>query len=171
MDRNVVITGFMGSGKTTTGKLLAERLEAPFVDMDRVIEERMGLTIAEIFGCYGESFFRKQESLLALELSQSAGRVIATGGGTLICDANRRALGHNGTIINLGCTAEEVLRRLQDETDRPLLAGPDRLERTRSLLKARQSTYAAIACQVDTTSLTAEEVVERILDILREQRT
>ncbi|MBI4317306.1 MAG: shikimate kinase [Chloroflexi bacterium] len=169
LSRNVIITGFMGTGKTAVAKLLAQRLHAQCVDMDSLIEERIGLTVTEIFGCYGEKFFRRQEGMLALELAQSSGKVIATGGGTIVCEASRQTLARTGIIINLSCSVEEVLRRLCDKDDRPLLAAVDRLARVQHLLASRQPHYDSIPHQVDTSSLTVEEVVDRIMDILRKQ--
>lgn len=164
-DFNIIISGIMGAGKTQVGNLLAQRLGVLFVDMDQVIEERLGSTVSQIFEVYGESFFREQESLLAAELSRAAPQVIATGGGTLVSEKNRQALAASGVIFNLNCAPEEIVRRLRDKADRPLLQGQDRLTRLQALLEERQPAYSQAHHQIDTTALSVEEVVDRIVSI------
>src|SRR3989338_8038678 len=87
--KNLVLTGFMGTGKSRVGRILADKLKMPFVDMDRVIEQRQGKTIVQIYKDYGEPFFRELEKQLCFELAQKKGQVIATGGGALIPKGNR----------------------------------------------------------------------------------
>ncbi len=169
-DKNIIISGFMGTGKSTVGRVLAERLGWPFVDTDQLIEQRLGMSVGEMFSKYGENFFREKECLLASELAKTTGRVIATGGGTLVSAANLEALSATGLVFNLTCDPEEIVRRLQHLTDRPLLQGSDRLARIEELLVARQAAYASIPFHVDTTPLSVDEVAEHILEICREQQ-
>jgi shikimate kinase/3-dehydroquinate synthase len=164
--RNIVITGFMGVGKSEVGREVARRLGREFVDMDALIEERVGMTIPEIFAQRGEGFFRQQERELCQELAQRHGLVIATGGGALIPDENRQALGANELLVCLNCDVEEVLRRLDQAEDRPLLNVADRRERIETLLAERREAYKRIPHQIDTTGLTAEEVAERVITLL-----
>ena len=166
---NIVITGFMGTGKSEVGREVARRLGWEFVDMDALIEERVGMTIPEIFAQRGEAFFRQQERQLCQELAQRRGLVIATGGGALIPEENRRALGASGPLVCLNCEVEEILRRLAQTEDRPLLNGADRRERIETLLTERRKAYGRIPHQIDTTGLTVKEVAKRVIGLLVER--
>ena len=163
---NVVITGFMGAGKSKVGLEVARRLGRGFVDMDALIEERVGMTIHGIFAQRGEGFFRQQERQLCQELAKRRGLVIATGGGALIPEENRRALGASGLLVCLTCDVGEILRRLAEVEDRPLLDGADRRERIETLLARRREAYGRIPHQIDTTGLTVEEVAGRVIKLL-----
>ncbi|NLD73170.1 MAG: dephospho-CoA kinase, partial [Chloroflexi bacterium] len=105
--RNIIITGFMGTGKSVVARAVAERLGRPLVDMDAVIAERAGKSIPEVFSQHGEATFRHYERLLCEELAQQRGLVIATGGGALVDAENRRLLGSGGLLICLDCAPEE----------------------------------------------------------------
>ena len=166
---NIVITGFMGTGKSKVGLEVARRLGREFVDMDALIEERVGMSISEMFAQRGEGFFRQQERQLCQELAQRRGLVIATGGGALIPEENRRALGTSGLLVCLTCDVEETLRRLAQAEDRPLLDAADRRERIEALLAERREAYSRIPHQIDTTGLTVEEVAERVIKLLGEK--
>jgi len=163
---NLIITGFMGTGKSKVGLEVARRLGREFVDMDALIEQRVGLTIPEIFAQLGEEFFRQQERELCQELAQRRGLVIATGGGALIPEENRQALGTSGLLVCLNCEVEEILRRLAQAEDRPLLDVADRRECIESMLAERREAYGRIPHQIDTTGLTVEEVAERVIGLL-----
>ena len=166
-DKNIVITGFMGVGKSEVGREVARRLGREFVDMDALIEERLGMTISDIFANYGERFFRQQERLLCRELGEKRGLVIATGGGALIPEENRRTLGASGMLVCLTCEVDEILRRLSEAEDRPLLNLADRRARIEALLAKRRWAYGRIPHQIDTTKLTIEEVVERVIELYK----
>jgi shikimate kinase/3-dehydroquinate synthase len=166
---NIVITGFMGTGKTEVGREVARRLGWEFVDMDALIEEQVGMTIPEIFAQRGEGFFRQQERQLCQELAQRRGLVIATGGGALIPEENRRVLGASGLLVCLSCTVEEILQRLAQAEDRPLLDVTDRRERIKTLLAERREAYRRIPHQIDTTALPVEEVAERVIVLLESE--
>ncbi len=159
----------MGTGKSEVGREVARRLGREFVDMDALIEERVGLTIPQIFAQRGEDFFRQQERQLCRELAQRRGLVIATGGGALIPEENRQALGASGLLVCLNCDVEEILRRLAQAEDRPLLDVADRRERIENLLAQRRQAYSRIPHQIDTTGLTVEEVVGRVIELLGEK--
>jgi shikimate kinase/3-dehydroquinate synthase len=163
---NIVITGFMGVGKSEVGREVARRLGREFVDMDALIEQRVGMTIPEIFAQRGEGFFRHQERELCQELAKRHGLVIATGGGALIPDENRQILGANGLLVCLTCDVGEILRRLAQAEDRPLLDVADRREHIETLLAERHEAYKRIPHQIDTTGLTVEEVAERVIMLL-----
>ena len=136
--RNLVLTGFMGAGKTTVGREVALRLGRPFIEMDAEIARRAGKSIPEIFREDGEETFRQMERDLCRELAAREGVVIATGGGALIDEENRRALAGNGCLICLDCEPRELLQRLQHDDGRPMLWADDRAERVRELLQARR---------------------------------
>jgi shikimate kinase len=157
--RNIVLTGFMGTGKTTVGGLIAQQLERSFFDMDAAIEHRTGLTISRIFAAESEPYFRAIERGLCYELALQNNLVIATGGGALIDQTNYRALAKTGLIICLKAAPEIIEARLRASDDRPL-AG-----RWRELLEERQSIYDAMPHQLDTTAKTTEQVAQEIITL------
>lgn len=162
--QNIVITGFMGTGKTTVGRLLAQRLQRRFVDMDILLAERFGKSIAAVFAENGEEAFRSAEAELCNELAAEQALVIGTGGGTLVDEASRTALGASGVLICLTASEETILHRLATATDRPLIAGAEeeRRRRVRSLLGVRRAAYAAIPYQINTDGLDPAAVADRI---------
>ncbi|MDY7041614.1 MAG: 3-dehydroquinate synthase [Chloroflexota bacterium] len=162
----VVVTGFMGTGKTTVGREVARRLVRPFVDMDAEIEARAGKSIPRIFAEDGEAAFRRMETALCQELSTQQGSVIATGGGTPVDPLNRDLMMRSGVVICLTCDVDEILRRLRggDGPNRPLLDVADPRAEIERLLKTRREAYRAIPWQVDTTGLAVEEVAARVLE-------
>ncbi len=124
--RNIVLTGFMASGKTVVGKALAEKLGRKFVDTDHLIEEKCKMTITEIFEKYGEEYFRKVETEVIAEVSLEKGSVIATGGGVVLNGDNIETLRKNATIVNLEPCESVIISRLsQDDGTRPLNKGQD----------------------------------------------
>ena len=166
-DRSIVLTGFMGTGKTSVGQRVAQALGRRFVDMDAVLEQRFGMTIRAYFAAAGEAAFRQAEAALEQELAAQRGLVIATGGGALVPEANRRAFLESVLVILLQCAPATILRRLEGATDRPLLAGADPAARVAQLLQERAAAYAAIPLRLDTTHLSLEEAAERVLRLAR----
>ncbi len=164
---NIILTGFMGTGKTTAGQAVAERLGRWFVDMDAVIERRAGKPVSAIFRDEGEPAFRRLEAELCRELARERNLVIAAGGGALIDEENRRALGESGLLICLAAPVDALLARLEGDADRPLLAGPDRRARVEALLAQRAAAYAAMPHHIDTGGLTVEQTAERIIRLAR----
>ena len=162
---NIILTGFMGTGKTVTGQEVAARLGRPFVDLDDIIVERAGKPIPAIFAEDGEPAFRAIEAAICEELSTPAGLVIAVGGGAAVNPANRDALSRGGTLICLDASPETLLRRIGDDDNRPMLAGADRLSRIYGLLAQRAEAYAAIAAHIDTTQLFITAAAERVMGI------
>ncbi len=140
--KNVILTGFMGTGKTTVGKKLAQKLGYQFVDTDHLIEERIGMTIAEYFKVEGEAAFRRQESMLAHELAERTGHVISTGGRFMLDPGNAEAISKTGRVFCLVATPEEILKRVsKDAHVRPLLQGDNPLEKIVELLQQRKEGY------------------------------
>ncbi len=160
---NITLTGFMGVGKSRVGREVARRLNRPFVDMDVEIERRAGRPIPAIFAQDGEAAFREMESRLCRELSRKQGLVIATGGGALVNDDNRRRMMAAGPLFCLTCSVDEILRRLKTSRDRPLLDVEDRRRQIERLLERRREAYAAIPRQIDTTSLSVEQVAGQVI--------
>lgn len=161
--RNLIITGFMGTGKTSVAQRVAHLVGRPFVDMDEVIVERAGRTIPEIFAQFGESTFRQIERGLCEELSMRSGLVIATGGGCLIDQRNRELLMRNGWVVCLDCDAERIIERLRGDQGRPMLWGDSPERRIRDLLAQRYEAYRQIPHHIDTTNRTIEQVAELAL--------
>jgi len=160
---NIILTGFMGTGKSAVGREVARRLGRSFVDMDELIVSGEGRSISEIFRASGEPYFRRLEAALCVELAGRNGLVIATGGGTLVSPENRATLEPSGVIICLTATVDEILRRLDRFRDRPLLAPPGRRMRIEALLAERAEAYAAIPHQIDTTGKPVERVATEII--------
>jgi len=159
---NLVLTGFMATGKSTVGRLLAGRLGLRFLDLDTHIEARAGKPIARIFDEDGEPAFRELERQAVVELSVPSGLAIATGGGIVLNPDNLRDLALGGLVVCLSATLDTILRRTAGDTTRPLLQHPDRRARVQHLLQQRAALYAAIPNQIATDDLTPEAVVERI---------
>lgn len=168
-ERNIVITGFMGTGKSSVGRIVAERLGRPFVDTDELLVQRAGKPISAIFAEDGEEKFRADESAICREVAALPGQVIATGGGALVSAENRAALGASGLLVCLTASVDAILARVGEEEHRPLLSGSpvEQRERIESLLRSRRSAYGAIPQQVDTSSLTPEGAAERVLECAR----
>jgi 3-dehydroquinate synthase len=162
---NIVVTGFMGTGKSTVGRLLAARLGRRYVDMDTLLAERFGKPVAAVFAEEGEEAFRAAEAELCRELAGEQALVISTGGGALVNESSRGALGATGMLVCLTASEDEILRRLAQATDRPLLAGEqdERRKRIRTLLGVRRAAYGAVPYQIDTDGLTPEQVADRVL--------
>jgi len=162
----VILTGFMATGKSEVGRRLARRLGRPFVDLDELVEAAAGKTVAAIFAAEGESRFRQLERGAVEEACRVPDAVIATGGGTLLDPENRRRLATAGPIVCLSASPEEILRRIGDPAVRPLLADPnggsDRLARIQALLAERAPVYALATHAVDTAGLDVDGVVERV---------
>lgn len=165
---HLFITGFMGAGKSTVGRLLAERLGRPFADTDAVIERREGMTVPELFRSRGEEGFRAAEHAALEWLATQEPHVIATGGGVILRPDNQALLKRAGTVVYLSVTPEEALARLGDAADRPLLAGGG-LGAARAILDARLALYRTTADHVvETTGRTPAEVAEAVIASLQE---
>ena len=166
----IVLTGFMATGKTEVGKRLARLLGRPFVDTDGIVEAAEGRTVAQIFAAEGEVRFRGLERAAVEQACAVRDAVIATGGGALLDAENRRRLAAAGPIICLSATPEDILKRTGNGMNRPLLAtqahGADRLDRVRALLLERAPSYALASHMVDTSGLTADQVAERVRDLV-----
>jgi shikimate kinase len=168
--QNIILTGFMATGKSSVGKALAARLGYAFVDLDTLIEGEAGMPISQIFATQGEERFRTMESRMVEQAARRDACVIATGGGAILNPRNLEALKRSGVIIALTAKPEAILERLGTEEDRPMLWGGGKLERIRFLLAERAAAYAKADLCVDTTERGVPQVVEHILEALRAHR-
>lgn len=160
--RNIILIGFMGTGKTVTGRLLAERTGMELVDMDSLIEQRQGKTIPQIFAESGEAGFRVLERELVKELSKKTGLIISTGGGVVTNPDNLADFEKSGLVVCLTASPETIFQRLEKDTTRPLLSG-DKKTQIAVLLEKRRPLYDAIRRQIDGDLLGPAERAEAIL--------
>ncbi|MFQ5780877.1 MAG: shikimate kinase [Nitrospiria bacterium] len=161
--KNVVLLGFMGTGKSIIGRRLAVEFGYRFVDTDQLIEERAGKRIPEIFAEEGEAWFRRLETETILDVSERTGCVISTGGGVPLNPDNMKALGRNGILVSLRARPEVILKRVQKRAGkRPLLQGPNPLSEIRRLLEEREVFYNRSAIIIDTSDIEVKESVRRI---------
>lgn len=163
---NIFLVGFMGTGKSAVGRILARRTKRRFVDMDSEIEQRAGKAISRIFAEDGEPVFRQMERSLAAELSALDNQVVATGGGIVLDPRNIADFDRSGVTVCLHASPEEILRRVSGSNHRPLLEQDDKLNRIVSILKDRRHLYAAIQKRVDTTALSPEQVADAVLALI-----
>ena len=163
-DAPIFLIGFMASGKTTVGRLLAERLDWTFVDLDKVIEDEAGRTVAEIFAAEGEAGFRKRETEALRDVAKRRKIIVATGGGAPCRDENIEAMLEAGRVFWLEVSAEEAVARAGKASGRPLLDGAaDPVAAARKLLAARRPFYERAHAGVGTVDQTPKEIVDDLL--------
>ena len=162
MKSNIVLTGFMGTGKSTVGRLVAELLRRPFVDCDEFIVQRAGKSIARLFAEEGEEHFRRLEREVCAELAAQQGQVIATGGGALLDPRNREALARQGLLVCLMATPDSIRARLARESGRPLFNGA-----WEALYQERLATYAAMTHQLVTDDRAPQDVAQEVVSLWR----
>ncbi len=165
MEPNLILTGFMGTGKTSVGRVMAERLKKTFVDTDAWIEEHARKSVAAIFTEEGEDRFRAWEAEACAALAEPNGLIIATGGWTLAPHQNRAMIERGGRVICLTADLNAILSRLNGTTDRPLISGDDRAVKVQTLLKEREALYRLFAWQVDTTEMNIAEVMLHVMAV------
>lgn len=164
MDKNIILVGFMGCGKTTAGKITAARLGYGFADTDELIEKNEGMAITEIFAKKGEPYFRQRELETATALSGGSRTVIATGGGMAGNKAIMELLKQSGKAVYIKASAEKIFSNLEGDNTRPLLMGGDKYEKIKSLLAEREDLYNSAAdIIIDTDGKTAEETADSII--------
>jgi shikimate kinase len=163
-ERNLILVGMMGAGKTTVGRLLARRLKRPFVDSDDVIVRRCGVSIPVIFEIEGEVGFRQRERQTIAELCGQRGAVIATGGGAVLSPENRNAIAGGGRVIYLHGRPNQLWHRVRHDRNRPLLATPDPQKRLDELYAQRDPLYREVAeIVLDTGRQSAQTLVKDLL--------
>lgn len=163
-EQNIILIGFMGAGKTSVGEALARRRGRKLIDTDWLIEEKAGMAISELFEKQGEAAFRQLETEVLMQLiSEASGDVISVGGGLPMREENRELLKKLGTVVYLSVTPETVLKRLEGDTTRPLLAGEHPERKVRELLDLRTPIYKE-ACHFEAAvdGRTVEELADEI---------
>ncbi|WP_349407770.1 shikimate kinase [Pseudalkalibacillus sp. SCS-8] len=164
--KTIYLTGFMGAGKTTIGKALAERMKVEVIDLDDYIEEKHNMDIPSIFQQKGESYFRDEEQQ-ALEEVPKHDVIITTGGGAVLREANRAYMKEHGYIINLEADVETIYERISERDNRPLAKGKSKAEMAQ-LLEKRQPFYREGHLTVKTDDKPIDEIVEEIIQWIKQ---
>ena len=160
---NLALIGFMGTGKSSVGRLVADQLRFEFLDTDHLIETRAGKTINEIFAQNGEPAFRELESNLVKELASRTQAVISTGGGLPANPANLNSLKQHALVVCLWSSPEKIFERVREQSHRPLLQPPDPLAKIRSLLAARESFYKQADVLLNSEFRSIREVAQQVI--------
>ncbi len=166
---NIILIGMMAAGKSAAGKELASRLSMNFIDTDQLVEEKAGMTVAEIFKHHGEDFFRDLESEIidGLKDYPRGSLVVATGGGAVIREQNRSSLARNGLVVHLKAGPAEIVKRLRQDGVRPLLSVDDPEAAVRALLEERRPYYSQCDIAVNTENKSIKELVEEIIEKIK----
>lgn len=162
---NIVLIGFMGTGKTTISEQLSRMYGMQIVDMDKVISDREGISISEIFSLYGEEYFRTLETNLLIELQSRDEIIISCGGGATMRERNVQEMKKNGKVFLLTATPETIYERVKDNDDRPVLRGRKNVKSISELLEIRRPKYEAAAdVIVETDYKSVEEICIEIMN-------
>ncbi len=167
---NIVLVGFMGTGKTVVAQKLSEKLGRRYVCLDDMIEEKEGKAIVRIFEENGESYFRKVEKEVTMKASKLKDVIIDAGGGVVKDNGNVKNLKGNGIMVCLSATPEVIYERIKHEPHRPLLNVSNPKERIQKLLNQRAHFYAKADYTIDTSELTIDEVVNEIIDLAKAKK-
>jgi len=159
---NIYLVGFMGTGKSSTGRVLAEKMGYDFVDLDSLIESQERRRIADIFSKEGEKYFRKIEKRALKQVSLRKGIVVACGGGAVLDDVNVRVMKKTGKMVCLSASVDEIIKRVSGSKNRPLLRVSELRSRVESLLKARSSRYGMSDTVIDTSGLSVRQAAGKI---------
>lgn len=163
---NIILVGMMGTGKSTVGAHLADKLGYRLIDLDQQIVQQAGCSISEIFAEKGEAYFRDLESDVLDRVLQEGGIVLATGGGAVLRESNCKCMLGHGQVVALAATVEEILSRVGEDKNRPLLAGGAK-QRIETLLDERKHAYLFAHHHVNTTGKSVEQVSDEILMLCR----
>ena len=159
--KNIVLIGFMGTGKSTVGHALASRLGWRFINTDDVIEEQQGMSISDMFAKLGEPVFRQVECDVIRKSLEGMNCIIATGGGAVLAEQNRAVMKEKGYVVALTADADTIIERVSQDQNRPLVQG-DVAERVHALLEARKHAYDFADRKIDTSKLSVQEIAEMI---------
>lgn len=165
----IILIGFMGTGKTTIGSLLAEKLQIPFIDTDNVIETNLGRTITDIFAQEGESFFRSHENNVVNKTLQNDSIVMATGGGTVTNPDTYRFMKEQGIVISLEASMDVLWSRLQDSKNRPMLKKQYPKEQMLRLYLSRQPLYQQAHYSILVDDKTPAEIMSEIYNLIKKE--
>ncbi|MBR4027633.1 MAG: shikimate kinase, partial [Lachnospiraceae bacterium] len=141
MENNIFLIGFMGVGKSTIGKALAQELQTDLIEMDETIEKEQGISINDIFAQYGEKYFRDLESELVVRIGEGRNSVVSCGGGVVLRAENVENMKKSGKIVFLTATPETIYKRVCNSTNRPLLNGNMNVEYIAQLMEKRHTIY------------------------------
>jgi shikimate kinase len=169
--RNIALCGFMGTGKSSVGRLVAEQLHFAFLDTDTVVEARAGKKVSQIFMEDGETTFRNLERKVVKELAMRDRTVIATGGGLVVDPQNMADLKQHALVVCLWALPEAIYARVKNQNHRPLLQDPEPLEKIRSLLQERTPFYKQADVLLNTEIRSPREVAQQVLHQFRIART
>ncbi len=169
MSKNIVLTGFMGAGKSMVAAELSRRLKRALVSTDALVEKKAGKTIAEIFRDAGEPSFRKLEQAVVAEVSQQNDLIVDCGGGVVLNPENLSALKKSGSVFYLQASPEVIYQRTKNEKHRPLLNTPDPLATIRELLVQREEFYRQADFTIDANDPSVEPVCREIIRIMKEK--
>lgn len=169
--KNIVLTGFMGTGKTQVGRILSQRLGYKLMDVDDNIEREQKMKITEIFKNYGEPAFRDMESAVIKRLSEMDRAVISTGGGAVLRQENMDNLRKKGVIVCLTASPETILKRTGNNNDRPLLRVENPLQKIKELLQIRTPYYEKADIMIDTNGKSPFEVADEIISKFKDLET
>ncbi len=165
MNKNLVLTGMMGVGKSTIGKILAEKLSFNFKDIDNLIEEKEKNSISQIFKKKSEPYFRKIENEVTLRELKNSNNVISLGGGAFLDKSIRRAVKNSGVSFWLDVSGEELIKRLRNSKKRPLLMKKNFSENINKIYLERMKTYSESDYRIKCNFLKPEEIASRILNL------
>lgn len=163
---NIILVGFMGTGKSVVGKKLAAKLDRDFVELDNMIEAKEKMPIKDIFYKKGETYFRQVEKEAVKEAAKRENVVISAGGGAIVDEENFKNLKNSGIIICLKASPDIILKRTKNLKTRPLLNVPDPKKQIEELLKKREPYYNKADFSIDTDNLTVEQVVEQAMNLI-----
>ena len=170
MFKNIILTGFMGAGKTSVGTRLAKDLGYTFIDTDTLIEADQHMDITSIFTKLGEPYFRDVEARIIRQVLEGENQVVSTGGGAVIRNENRAAFKKSGFVICLAARPEIIFERIKHETHRPMLQTPDPKVKIKELLENREKFYRQADLIIDTSEQSVDDAVEEIKEKVRYAR-
>ena len=167
-NKKIYLIGFMGSGKTTLGKILSKKLDKIFFDSDQVIEEKLGVDVTMIFDYEGEAGFREREKEILKELVSKKNIVLATGGGAVLSESNRNLLSENGTVIYLKSNYKDLILRMKNDKTRPLLKENNIETIIKKLCKDREPLYKSISdYEIATKNKRITEIIDEIIKVTK----
>jgi shikimate kinase len=167
MFKNIILTGFMGVGKTSVGTRLAKDLGYTFIDTDTLIEADQHMDITSIFTKLGEPYFRDVEARIIRQVLEGEKQVVSTGGGAVIRNENRVAFKKSGFVICLAARPEIIFERIKHETHRPMLQTPNPKVKIKELLENREKFYRQADLIIDTSEQSVDDAVEEIKEKVR----
>lgn len=168
-DYNIVLIGFMGTGKSTISEYMKQKFGMEVIEMDQIIAQRQGMTISKIFETCGEEYFRELETNLLIELQEKKNLIISCGGGVPMKERNVVEMKKNGKVVLLTATPETILKRVRNNHDRPLLEGRKNEAYISELMEKRRAKYEAAAdIQVATDNRNKQQICDEMVKKLRE---